>query len=264
VRALALLLVCALVALALPLRARTAESPDASGAVRLHEQAVAAYRDGDLATAEGLWREALDAPLAPADRARVLYDLGNVAWRGERPLEATAWYTAALRLAPRDEDVWRNLELARARAGLEPADRGDMTSTLRKLPGLLDPREARLAALAGIVLLALVLAGEALRGGAVWRWLAVLCVPVALVLALPWTLHALRTEHDPVMVVAEDGAKLRAEPNEALGVVGELVPGARAERVDRFGAWARIRTPDGELGWLRAAAVHPLDWRAAP
>src|SRR6185436_3640855 len=90
------------------------------------QAAIDAYRRGNYDSAKSLWISALEsAPLPSAERARILYDLGNAAFRSDAPLEAVGWYTASLRLRPRDADTWTNLEHARRTAKLDPADRGD-------------------------------------------------------------------------------------------------------------------------------------------
>ncbi len=101
-------------------------------------EAVAAYRAGDLDTARSLWLELLEAEprvVRGAERGRVLFNLGNLALRAQADLEAVGWYTASLRLRPRDADTWANLEFARLGTGLEPADRGDLKDTLARLFG---------------------------------------------------------------------------------------------------------------------------------
>lgn len=96
--------------------------------------ATDAYRRGDFDAATRAWTQLLaDRSLPAAERARLCFNLGNAAFRDERPLEAVGWYEAALRLAPRDGDAWANVEHARSAAGLAPKDRGDLAATLSRL-----------------------------------------------------------------------------------------------------------------------------------
>ena len=73
------------------------------------ERGIDAYRHGEYAEAETLWRETLEEELAHGARARLYYNLGNAAWRQDHPMEAVGWYSACLRISPRDSDTWRNL-----------------------------------------------------------------------------------------------------------------------------------------------------------
>jgi tetratricopeptide (TPR) repeat protein len=232
------------------------------------QQAVEAYGAGDFGSAETLWRALLDAPstggeaLDPAD---VLYNLGNAAWRQERPLEAAAWYTACLRLAPRHADAWANLEFVRAAAGVEPADRGDLTSTTRRLLFALTRAESEWLALACAALFALSLCGEALRGGALWRRLAA-GTGVALLAGLaPWAAHLARGDARALLVVAADGGAVRSEPSAAAALVGRFPAGAEVRGIDALPGWVRAEAGNTQ-GWVEAAALRPLTapYRLAP
>ena len=48
-------------------------------------------------------------------------------------MRAVAAYTAAVEAMPRSQTAWDNLELARSRAGLDPADKGDFAATVKRL-----------------------------------------------------------------------------------------------------------------------------------
>jgi tetratricopeptide (TPR) repeat protein len=223
--------------------------------------AVEAYRAGELDSARNQWLALLEEhqpPLAGDERARVLYDLGNVAARQDEWLEAVGWYTASLRLRPRDADAWANLEHARTQAGLDPADRGDLVDTLRRLMTALTPAERQWLALLALAPLALALAGEALRGSALWRRLAWAGLLLAALGAAPWIYGRATAGGDPVLVIAESGAPLRSEPRGDAAAIERAEVGAELERVDELPGWVRLELPDGTRGWTRAAAVFPL------
>jgi hypothetical protein len=225
------------------------------------EQAVAAYRGGDWQSAATLWRGLLGQ--AGIDQPSVLYNLGNAAWREARPLEAAAWYTACLRLAPRHRDAWANLEFVRAAAGVEPADRGDLRSTARRLVYSLDRGESEWLALACAALFTAALCTEAVRGGALARRLA---LASALVLALgltPWIAHLARAGARPLFVVAAEGGALRSAPAADAALVGRLAPASEAEYRDALPGWVRARAGSAE-GWVEASAVQELEFRAPP
>ncbi|MDF1797645.1 MAG: SH3 domain-containing protein [Planctomycetota bacterium] len=223
-----------------------------------HAAAVEAYRAGDHATARTLWEGLLAEPsLSDAERARVSYDLGNLAFRGERFLEAVARYHATIELSPRHADAWHNLELARSRAGLEAADRGDLAATIERL--LAAPTETELARASWLLLalLLLAIAWEIRRGGllpklAAWGLFGLLVAGLGL--AFVRDSNALER---PAMVVASGGAPLRAEPDRGLEVTESLAPGERVEVLDQLGIWTRVRSGDA-TGWLEADRVLEL------
>ncbi len=222
--------------------------------------AIAAYRAGDFAAARAAWTELLAAEprIGGDERGRVLYDLGNLAFREGHTLEAVGWYSASLRLRPRDADTWANLEHARREAKLEPADRGDFRATLRRLVGAFTPGESRLLALFGLLAWAGTLAFEALRGGRAGRWSAIGGAAVALLFSAPW-LHGAWTRVDrPALVVEDAKALVRSEPRTDAAVVAEAPAGDEVEVVDALPGWTKVRVADGTAGWVGANAVFEL------
>lgn len=227
--------------------------------------AVDAYRRGDLATARTAWIQALSAtgehgPLGDDERARIAYDLGNVAFREQKTLEAVGWYTASLRLRPRDADTWANLEHARREAGLEPADRGDLSSTLARIIGALTPRESEHLALGGVLALAATLFLEAWFGTRAARRGVLGGVLVFAVCSVPWLAHALKTERDPLLSIAPRGKPLtlQSEPRSDAAPIAELASGDVAERLDELPDWTRVELENGTQGWVRSSGVFAL------
>ena len=232
----------------------------ASAAQAGDEAAIAAYRAGDMAAARAEWLAVLEEPDAPRgpERGRILYDLGNVAFREGKTLEAVGWYSAALQYRPRDPDTWANLEEARNRARLEPADRGDLSDTLRRLVRSFTPQESRWLAAGGFALLAAALAFEALRGGRAARWTAIGAGCVALLSCVPCVDASLRAQRDPLLVIEPERASVRSEPREKAAVVAEVPAGDEVERVDELPDWTKVHTQGGVEGWIRTRAVFDL------
>jgi tetratricopeptide (TPR) repeat protein len=238
-----------------------AQADSSPAALDSEQAAVAAYRADDLETARTLWLEALDSgadTLAAAERGRLCYNLGKVASRRGDSLEAVGWYTAALRLRPRDEDSWANLELERLNAGLGAADRGDLAATVERLLSSLTEPESSWLALFGLLPLALCLGFEALRGGRRWRWLSLFALGLALLCGLPWARHRLAAGSDPVLVLAEDRVPLRSEPRKDAERIGELAAGAIVDRRDALPEWTEVEFEGHRRGWLRGSAVFAL------
>jgi tetratricopeptide (TPR) repeat protein len=235
---------------------------------RAFEAGIEAYRAGDLTSARQLWEGLLGegAGLDREARTQVAYDLGNLAFREGRFLEAVARYEGVVDRAPRSADAWHNLELARARAGLEAADRGDLAATVERLLAAPTGRELELGTWLVLALLGLALAWEVRRGGLLPKLAA--GGGLALVLGL-LALGAWRAAGElerPVRVVASAGVDLRSEPDATLAALEHAPPGTELELLERFAGWAQVRR--GTLtGWVPGEAVlEPLGWtgRAEP
>jgi len=242
--------------LALALCLCAAAAPRAPGAF---EEGVRAYRDGAYANAHRQWLDVLESDAPVVDRATLCYDLGNAAWRLERPLEAVAWYTAAIRMAPRHQDAWANLEFARSKLDLAPADRGDLQSTLRRLLTILGLAESEWLVLGTALLFAAAGAGWALRGGAFARRAMLAFALLTLVALAPWIHNLRQRDRDPVMVVATGGCQAFSEPREGSSMLARLQPTAVVERIDTtLPGWTRVKLDDGTPAWVEADHVFAL------
>jgi tetratricopeptide (TPR) repeat protein len=225
-----------------------------------HELAVASYRAGDFESAQTLWLAALesDAGQTPVlERARILYNLGNAAYRAKRPLEAVGWYTAALALKPRYEDASANLEFVRGEAKLEPADRGDLRSTIRALVSAPTLAESEWLVLGAVLLWAVALGYEALRGGPLARRLAWISTLVVLLSAIPWIAHHAKRRGDPMLVVSASGARVHSEPRVDAAVIELIGAGEQVERLDELTDWTRVELA-GAPGWVRSEELFAL------
>ena len=229
-----------------------------------NERALEAYRSSSYELARELWRSELaNGEEATATPVAVLYNLGNAAFRLRRPLEAAAWYTAALRLAPRDESIWHNLEFVRREAGLEPADRGDLSATARRFASSLTGSESERVLLVLLAALALVLAWEALRGGSWPRYGALALVALIALACVPWLWQREQAGLDLLFVVQPEGAPLLSEPRSEAALVARISPASEVERTDALPGWWRIRTAEGATGWIADTSAIALraPWR---
>ena len=229
------------------------KSPDAA--------AIEAYRANDLETARSLWLELLeqDPPaVVGRERARIAYNLGNLASRDGDELQAVGWYSAALRERPRDDDTWANLKLARLNAGLEAADRGDLRATVQHLILSLTLTESSWLALFGLLPLALCLGFEAFRGGRRWRWASAAAFCHALLLVVPYWARSQEARSDPMLVTKTEGLALRSEPRPDANRILELEVGDEVERIDEILEWTSVRALGGRRGWVKTEGVFAL------
>jgi tetratricopeptide (TPR) repeat protein len=246
-----------------------AEPSDAQRrAAELFDAGIGAWRESRYARAEELWLAALDTIGAPPvtdtadavlfDRHAFLFNLGNAAFRAERPLEAAGWYRAALVHQPRHAATHDNLELARQRAELDGGSGLEPTAAWGAYLAAWTPGEARWLALIGLGPLAVTLLIEALRGGRaalIWAGLALL---LAVVLFAPLARHHLTADERPLMVIAPEGVALRSEARTGATIVARAAAGEDVLRRDALPEWIQVERTDGTLGWAPRADLFDL------
>ena len=223
------------------------------------DEASVLYRAGEWASAETLWLEALALQPGDDERARLCGNLAAAAARQGDPHRAVAWYTAALRLRPRDGALLRDLELVRAQAGLDPYDDGSFSAALASWARDWSAEEARWLAAAGLVALALGAALEAVRGGRNGRTALVAVLLLQPILLAPWTAQALRAERGPWMVIQSGGVLARAEPRQDASRQAHFAAGDRLEVLDSWPGWLMVEGPEGVGVWVPETAVFALD-----
>ncbi len=223
--------------------------------------AIEAYRSGDYGTAQLLWKQALDRASDARERGRLRYTLGNTAYRQEEFLSAVGWYTSALRDLPRDADLRANLELARLEAGLQPADRGDLAATLRRLLSSLSRAEAAWLSLVALAFLATALAFEALRGGSLWRRVAVTTAALAALGACPLLWHTAQVDERQVMVTAKDGVEGRSEPRLKAQRISRFQGGEVLTWMDALPGWVQVRDGGQREQWVPEDTMFDLGSR---
>jgi len=215
------------------------------------------YRRGDYAAAATAWTAAFEAATTERERARLAFNLGNAAHRRGAFLEAVGWYRASLARAPRSAATRHNLALARAEAGLAPADGGNLTGALLGALGAFTAAEAGWLALIGLGLLTAGILAEALVGGARGRLVLLVGALLALVAFGPWVQRATQPRGTRALVIDSDGLTARSEPEAEGKRMAKLTAGSEVMIEDTYLEWRRVRTPEGEF-WVPREGLFVL------
>ncbi len=223
-----------------------------------------AYRAGDYQQAQTLWRAELDQLSGQASKGeqigQLCYNLGNAAYRSKQGMQALAWYTAARRYLPRDEDLLANLKFVRGELALPPEHSSGLLATLSESLRSWTLPESKNMALVGVLLLLLALGYEALRGGKQGRTLALVGFSLCALLWLPFLRHTLAGDPPSHMVIAARGTNARSEPRPDAKSLLRLEPTATADRLDEWGEWTKLRAETGEEVWVTTKKVMPIRW----
>ncbi|MGA9115537.1 MAG: tetratricopeptide repeat protein [Bacteroidota bacterium] len=238
----------------------------ASGAVAgapedVFEQGNRLYREGRMEEARGHYERLVAEGY---ESASLFFNLGNACYRmGDLP-RAILHYERARRLAPGDEDILHNLQLA----SQQVPDRIEEMPRLA-LEEYRDEVDARLTADARTWLAYGFLAASAgcygaflLAGGYRTRRMlffgggaaAALCV-----LFLALTILKIRVEGRAETAVVTAGlTTLKNSPEEGSTDAFVLHGGAKVRILNRVGDWMEVRIADGKVGWMPAADAEAL------
>ena len=175
------------------------------------------------------------------------YNLGATLYRAGADGKATAAWTLASRLAPRDAVIRRARRLL-------PAP--DAASDQLLAVGVATPAEWALVAGAAWALLWFLSLGLAREGRRRIVVVAVLAV-VALSASALGVAEGRRRDQPLAVVVAGD-APVRAAPYGGASAAATVHAGAAVLVGRRYGRWLEVRRPDGVRGWLLAGEVVPL------
>lgn len=228
---------------------------------QLMEEANAAYANKDYQRAIDAYEQVLAEGLTST---ALHYNLGNAYFRTQQLGKAVLHYEKALQLAPSDDDIQHNLEVAYALQAdeMEPLPSFFLSRWWRGLRGQLS---ANSWTVFGLLLLWI-------SAGGFLLWLlgkertqrkrGFLVAIISLVLcALPFSLALSRKhfdEHSKEAVLLAREAQLHFAPDADSQVVLTIHEGLKLDLQDRISGWYKVRLPNGEIGWLPVEVVAEI------
>lgn len=219
------------------------------------------YQAGDYEAAVVQYQQILDLGY---ESWEVFYNLGNCYHKQGALARAILNYERAKRLAPEDEDIEFNIELA----NLEVVDRiqelprfllGDW---LNKVTFLLGTKPLGFLTLTSYLFLMAVvilrilfrprLSGKAMTSAFV---VSTVCF---VFLAAVFCVRVYHDETHTVAIVLSDKVDVKSAPDQAGTDVFTLHQGVKVEVKDRSLEWVKIRLADGKVGWMRQEKIEVI------
>ena len=227
----------------------------------LEVEAARLYQEGDHARAAELYNEILSTGL---ESAPLYYNLGNCYYKQNEIARAILHYERALLLAPSDEDISYNLEMARRTT----VDR------INLLPAffLMEWYNAVVIALTadnwgylsvvlflcflGMVVLFFHATSIRIKKSS----LAAGLVALLLALASTWcaSRQYQRVTHRRQAIVMTPSVVVRGATDPSGTELFVIHEGLKITLVDSLGLWYNIRVADGNVGWVRQADVEKI------
>lgn len=225
-------------------------------------------RQANLEYSSGYYDHALELYLSIADQGyaspELYYNIGNAYFKLNRIPEAVLYYERAYKLAPRDENIRFNLELARTRT-IDKIESVPVMFYVRWYQSLVSIFDAD-----GWGTLSLILFISSLLLAAIFlltprRWLRVLTFYSALILifisisafALGYLQHRERVNRTEA-IVFDPSVTVKSSPSDASIDLFVIHEGTKVKITDQVGEWFEIRIASGSMGWVRAASVEKI------
>jgi tetratricopeptide (TPR) repeat protein len=229
----------------------------ADSLLRAAEQAYAA---GDHQSALTMYSEALNHGRSAA----LLYNMGNCHYKLGDVAQAILQYERALKLAPGDEDIRANLELARSRTK-DRVSELPTSQVMQRWYRFAGGRDSDHWARRSLVLTALLFAALAallwvrmkpwntiLRGTA-----SVLAVLTLVALFMAYQRHRSITTHDEAIVMTPR-VEVRSEPTDRGTVLFVIHRGTKVQLLTAQDGRLEVRLANGSQGWLLAEEVERI------
>lgn len=247
--------------------ADTVAAPDTGSALAvpitttdaLWNRANTAYLNGDFQTAAATYRKLVDQGFSSV---KLYYNLANACFKEERLGEAILYYRRALRLAPGNEDIRHNLDVAQARTKdrIEEIPRffvvvwlGALRHTMSSTAWTVFSLVLLAAALTFCLVYLLARQLSWRKVGFYGTLLATVFFAVATWCAAAGRREALdRTQ----AVVMSASAAVKSSPDRSATDLFLLHEGTSVRIVERLDDWCEIVIGDGKKGWIETRKIE--------
>ncbi|GHT16135.1 hypothetical protein AGMMS4956_17770 [Bacteroidia bacterium] len=195
--------------------------------------------------------------------AALYYNTANAYYKQNDVARAILYYERALALAPSDEDVIYNLEIAR----LHTIDKIDAVPVFFAVRWLNAVQQSLSADAWGYVsifafvatLLCLLFALVRRRGG---KKIALVCAIVLFAFSITAMVTAIaaknsREQHHHAIVM-QPVATVKSSPDNSGVDLFILHEGTKVQTIETIGKWTKVKTADGNQGWMPLAAIEAI------
>ncbi|MDR2814317.1 MAG: tetratricopeptide repeat protein [Prevotellaceae bacterium] len=231
-------------------------------------QADTAWQKANALYAEGKYAEASEAYLQLEESGKVnsalFYNAGNTFYKQGEIAKAILYYERALRLTPDDEDIRYNLELANLQIvdKIEPIPQFFVVTWIQSFCNIFDVDTWSIVGIslfaAALMLTLIVLFGRTPRRKKVSFAFAVACLSMSLVATCVAMREKRNLSSHTEAIVYAPVTSVKASPDAGGVDLFVLHEGTKVELLETIGSWEKVKTADGNQGWLPATAIENI------
>ena len=233
-----------------------AETPE-----QLWDRANTAYVNGDFHAATTSYEEILARGLSSV---KLYYNLGNSCFKEGRLGEAILYYRRALRMAPGNDDIRYNLEVAESRTkdNIEQIPEFFLTQWLRSVRHMMSCTAWSLLSLVALVCALGLFLVYLLARRLSWRKGGFYGTMVAVLLFIVTTSFAMGERREMLdrtqAVVMSLSTAVKSSPDRSATDLFVLHEGTLVEITGRLEGWCEITIADGKKGWLEEKTIETI------
>lgn len=227
---------------------------------QLFEQANLAYKLGAYDSAKALYAEVVNNGY---ESAELFYNLGNTYYKDANLPAAILYFERALKIAPKDEDIAYNLEVANSfiTDKIEPVEPVFISAWWTGLAKSMTPTAWGWTFIALLTLLCVLVTLFVMGRSPGLKQLGFLAGLVtffacAIALSLGFKSKALADKTEAI--VFSPSVNVKSEPGLGATVQFVVHEGLKVEVIDEDSEWLRIELADGNSGWLPATSVERI------
>jgi tetratricopeptide (TPR) repeat protein len=192
------------------------------------------------------------------------YNLGNAYFRNNENTEAIYYYEKALKLAPKNEDLQHNIEVANSKL----IDKVEKVPELfykrwwKEILYLLDIDKLAIINIlfltSALLLIALyiVLSNILIRKVCFWVGFSLLLLFGIGTIAASQRNHILKEQHEAIVFTPT--VNIKSSPDENSKDIFVLHEGTKVTLLDVVAEWQEIRIANGSIGWIKAADLKKI------
>jgi tetratricopeptide (TPR) repeat protein len=233
-----------------------AQSPD-----QLASQAAKAYNSKQYEESIKLYSKILNSGY---ESYALYYNLGNAYFRNNENTQAILYYEKALKLAPTNDDIKHNIEVANSK----------LIDKVEKVPELFYKRWWKdliylmdidtlamlniLLLTTGLLLIAIYIAALStlIRKISFWSGLLLLFFFSIGAIAASERNHYLTEQHEAIVFVQT--VNIKSSPDENSKDIFVLHEGTKVTLLDTVAEWQEIRISNGSIGWIKSAELRKI------